>query len=70
MPEVRKGAADGREPTRGLQPIYDRLAAQWRAEGRIVPGQVDGEWLRAAAMPHAADGTGFPGRGWMRRSHG
>ncbi|RFC71048.1 hypothetical protein DXZ75_28165 [Streptomyces sp. AcE210] len=30
------------------EPIFAQLATHWEAEGRVVPGQVDREWVRLA----------------------
>lgn len=45
---MRPAPATGRaEPASALDgvPIFVALAARWRAEGRVVPGQTDREWV-------------------------
>ncbi|WP_124287013.1 hypothetical protein OG322_40675 [Streptomyces sp. NBC_01260] len=33
------------------EPIFAALAAHWMAAGRVVPGQVDREWVMLAGSP-------------------
>ncbi|MEK0097356.1 hypothetical protein WDA79_02335 [Streptomyces sp. A475] len=47
----RPAAVTGREdtvPSLSGEPIFAALAARWKAEERVVPGEVDREWVRLA----------------------
>ncbi|GAA1272897.1 hypothetical protein GCM10009646_69980 [Streptomyces aureus] len=48
---TRPAAVTGREetiPPPPGEPIFAALAARWSAQGRVVPGQLDREWVRLA----------------------
>ncbi|GAA4773377.1 MULTISPECIES: hypothetical protein [Streptomyces] len=56
-------------------PIYDRLAAEWAAAGRTLPGRPDAEWRRLTVFPPVPDGGLGPllpppaRRGWLYDRH-
>ncbi|MFI2208759.1 hypothetical protein [Streptomyces sp. NPDC020141] len=47
-------------------PIYDRLAREWSAAGRTLPGAADGEWAALTRCPPPAG----PAPRWIRSPGG
>lgn len=48
IPQSAPVTGDETVPPAPGELIFARLAARWKAEGRVVPGQVDGEWVKLA----------------------
>lgn len=46
-PRPAQVTCDKTPPSSGA-PIFAALAAHWKAQGRVVPGQVDQEWVKLA----------------------
>ncbi|OIK27858.1 hypothetical protein [Streptomyces malaysiense] len=44
----------GVRPPRTREPIYDRLVAEWRAQGRAVPAGPEAPWTSLAGLADLA----------------
>ncbi|MDH2393527.1 hypothetical protein QCN29_33140 [Streptomyces sp. HNM0663] len=71
-PPSAEPAGDGKP-----SPIYEQLAREWAAAGRMLPGRPDAEWTRLSRYPftHASAGSGghagppSPRKGWLVEPH-
>ncbi|MFF5404670.1 hypothetical protein ACFY8K_16485 [Streptomyces misionensis] len=46
---------EGARVPRGREPIYARLVAEWRAQGRAVPTDPETPWTSLAGLADLAD---------------